>query len=236
MSLRCAGHARRTIAFAVTLVNEDANCSCFSHASSEISTAPSAWIAYESCPATECGHPTKSRSRRGEPACQSTQLGNRPSEQASGRRRIGVDPRFFGAFLNAAGMTWPVVMWMHQWHARLKLSSFLPLVTAMYLDGLLIVPAILASAYGWLSRFGSKGAWKGSDVQLHARPCTRRLSVCGWLTSRIISWRDGAASFRRSQGSFRTLLRSISHKHGSRVGYVPAALHIGFRFVVNPDM
>src|SRR6202040_1482329 len=66
----------------------------------------------------------------------------------------------FGAFLNAAGMTGPVMMWMHHWHARLKLGSLVPIVTAMYLGGLLIVPAILAAACGWLSRFGSKLAWK----------------------------------------------------------------------------
>ena len=26
----------------------------------------------------------------------------------------------FGAFVNAAGMTEPVMMWMHHWHARLE--------------------------------------------------------------------------------------------------------------------
>src|SRR6267154_599009 len=42
----------------------------------------------------------------------------------------------FGAFLNAAGMTEPVMMWMHQWHARLQLSSMVPIVTLMYFCGL----------------------------------------------------------------------------------------------------
>jgi len=66
----------------------------------------------------------------------------------------------FGAFLNAAGMTEPVMMWMHQWHTRLELSSMVPIVTLMYVGGLLIVPAMLAAACGWLSRLGTKGSWK----------------------------------------------------------------------------
>ncbi len=68
----------------------------------------------------------------------------------------------FGAFLNAAGMTEPVMMWMHRWHARLALSSMVPVVTALYAGGLLIVPAILAAACGWVShRWAQAGAsWK----------------------------------------------------------------------------
>jgi polyferredoxin len=66
----------------------------------------------------------------------------------------------FGAFLNAAGMTEPVMMWMHQWHGRLELSSMVPIVTLMYVGGLLIVPAIFAAACGWLSRLGTKASWK----------------------------------------------------------------------------
>ena len=64
----------------------------------------------------------------------------------------------FGAFLNAAGMTEPVMMWMHQWHARL--GSMLPVVTVMYAAGLLIAPALLAVACGWISRLGAREAWK----------------------------------------------------------------------------
>jgi cytochrome c oxidase assembly factor CtaG len=68
----------------------------------------------------------------------------------------------FGAFVNAAGMTEPVMMWMHQWHARLGLSSMVPLVTALYAVGLLIVPAVLVAACGWFSLRWSQpnSAWK----------------------------------------------------------------------------
>jgi hypothetical protein len=66
----------------------------------------------------------------------------------------------FGAFLNAAGMTGPVMMWMHHWQARLSLSSIVPVVTVMYAGGLLIIPAMLAAACGWISRLGSQTAWK----------------------------------------------------------------------------
>jgi cytochrome c oxidase assembly factor CtaG len=66
----------------------------------------------------------------------------------------------FGAFLNAAGMTEPVMMWMHQWHARLQLSSIVPIVTVMYVCGLFIVPGMLAAACAWISRRSAKASWK----------------------------------------------------------------------------
>jgi hypothetical protein len=66
----------------------------------------------------------------------------------------------FGAFVNAAGMTGPVMMWMHHWHARLRLSSMVPVVTAIYAVGLLILPVMLAAACGWMSRLGTQRAWK----------------------------------------------------------------------------
>jgi cytochrome c oxidase assembly factor CtaG len=66
----------------------------------------------------------------------------------------------FGAFVNAAGMTEPVMMWMHAWHSRLELSSMVPIVTVMYALGLLIVPAVLTGACGWISRRRVQAAWK----------------------------------------------------------------------------
>ena len=63
----------------------------------------------------------------------------------------------FGAFVNAAGMTEPVMMWIHHWHARLGLSSMVPIVTALYAGGLLIIPGILAAVCGWVSlRWGKR--------------------------------------------------------------------------------
>jgi cytochrome c oxidase assembly factor CtaG len=64
----------------------------------------------------------------------------------------------FGAFLNAAGMTQPVMMWMHQFHARL--GSMLSVVTLMYVAGLILIPAASAAACGWMSRFGARASWK----------------------------------------------------------------------------
>jgi len=66
----------------------------------------------------------------------------------------------FGAFLNAAGMTEPVMMWMHQWHARLQLSSIVPIVTVMYVGGLLIIPGMVVAVCGWISRLGTNASWK----------------------------------------------------------------------------
>jgi cytochrome c oxidase assembly factor CtaG len=68
----------------------------------------------------------------------------------------------FGAFVNAAGMTEPMMMWIHHWHARLGLNSTIPIVTALYAVGLLIIPGIFAAACGWASRrWAQAGAtWK----------------------------------------------------------------------------
>ncbi len=67
----------------------------------------------------------------------------------------------FGAFVNAAGMTESVMLWMHQLHARLELSSMVPLVTALY-AGALIVAATLVAACGWFSLRGSltNSSWR----------------------------------------------------------------------------
>jgi hypothetical protein len=46
-----------------------------------------------------------------------------------------------GAFVSAASMTGPVMMWMHLWHARL--GSMLPVTTMYYAAGQLLVPAVL---------------------------------------------------------------------------------------------
>jgi len=68
----------------------------------------------------------------------------------------------FGAFLNAAGMTEPVMMWMHRWHARLELSSMVPIVSVLYAGGVLIIPGILAAACGWASLHSARASagWK----------------------------------------------------------------------------
>jgi ferredoxin len=68
----------------------------------------------------------------------------------------------FGAFVNAAGMTEPVMLWIHRWHARLGLNSLVPLVTALYAGALLLLPAMLVAACGWFSLRWSQtnSAWK----------------------------------------------------------------------------
>jgi len=63
----------------------------------------------------------------------------------------------FGAFLNAAGMTAPAMMWMHRWHA--SLGSMLAVVTLVYVAGLL-APAILVGVCGWLSRLAANPSWR----------------------------------------------------------------------------
>ncbi len=58
----------------------------------------------------------------------------------------------FGAFLNAAGMTIPVMNWMNGWQARLGLVSRVPMVAAFYFIGLFLPLALVVV----LSRSRSK--------------------------------------------------------------------------------
>jgi hypothetical protein len=44
--------------------------------------------------------------------------------------------------------------WMHRWHARV--GSMVLVVTVMYAAGLVVIPAALAAACGWVSRFGAR--------------------------------------------------------------------------------
>ena len=87
----------------------------------------------------------------------------------------------FGAFVNAAGMTEPVMMWMHHLHAlehaRLGLSSMVPIVSVLYACGLLIIPAILAAACGWAepSLGASECRLEGADLRFHACAGSARL-------------------------------------------------------------
>ncbi len=48
----------------------------------------------------------------------------------------------FGAFVNAAGMVSPVMMWEHGWHARLGANAMPLIVGAFVLTGVLIAPAV----------------------------------------------------------------------------------------------
>jgi hypothetical protein len=50
----------------------------------------------------------------------------------------------FGAFVNAAGMIGPVMMWEHRWHARLGVHG-MPLAVGMFVTAGAIVIPVLAS-------------------------------------------------------------------------------------------
>lgn len=78
----------------------------------------------------------------------------------------------FGAFVNAAGMTGPVMMWMHDWHAKLGLSSMVPIVTALYAGGLLVIPGLLVAACGWVSRH-----WAQASVTWKEASCSFALAL-----------------------------------------------------------
>ncbi len=57
----------------------------------------------------------------------------------------------FGAFVNAAGMSDPVMMWEHRWHARLGVHAMPWIVAAFVLAGTISLPALLISICGLFS-------------------------------------------------------------------------------------
>ncbi len=73
----------------------------------------------------------------------------------------------FGGFINAAGMTDPVMMWRHRLHA-----SFFVFNTIFYVAGLLAVPAMLAIVCGWLCKL-----WAGPASSVRALICTFALAM-----------------------------------------------------------
>ena len=61
----------------------------------------------------------------------------------------------FGAFVNAAGMTEPVMMWEHRWHARLGPGAMPAVTGAFVLSGAVLVPALVLLLCGCLNRLAS---------------------------------------------------------------------------------
>lgn len=58
----------------------------------------------------------------------------------------------FAAFVNAAGMTGPVLDWQDDLRSRFGLASPLPLVLALYAIGLVVLPVLLMGVVAWASR------------------------------------------------------------------------------------
>jgi ferredoxin len=73
----------------------------------------------------------------------------------------------FGAFINAAGMTDPVMMWMHRLHA-----SFFSVMTILYVAGLFAVPAAVAIGCGWACKL-----WAGSALSVREVICAFVLAM-----------------------------------------------------------
>jgi cytochrome c oxidase assembly factor CtaG len=66
----------------------------------------------------------------------------------------------FGAFVNAAGMTGPVMMLEHSWHGRLGIQSMPLIVGALVVAGVLIAPALAVAACAVLNwGVGTFGRW-----------------------------------------------------------------------------
>jgi cytochrome c oxidase assembly factor CtaG/polyferredoxin len=62
----------------------------------------------------------------------------------------------FGAFVNAAGMVGPVMMWEHSWHARLGAHAMPYIVAAFVLVGVVIFPVLATLLFG---------AWKTQSAR-----------------------------------------------------------------------
>ena len=71
----------------------------------------------------------------------------------------------FGAFVNAAGMVGPVMMWEHSWHARLGAHMMPAIVGAFVVAGVVILPALVVSLCGSLNWVTSSAANTGQTVR-----------------------------------------------------------------------
>ena len=74
----------------------------------------------------------------------------------------------FGAFVNAAGMVGPVMMWEHGWHARLGAHMMPAIVAAFVVAGVLLVPAVIVTVCGGLNRLAGSRANLGQTVRRFA--------------------------------------------------------------------
>jgi hypothetical protein len=101
----------------------------------------------------------------------------------------------FGAFVNAAGMTKPVLMWEHEWHARL---GSLPAITCVFvLMGAVVVPAAAVFLCAQLNRLAraNLAVW---DV---ARRCVLAFVPIGtgmWAAHLLYHWASTWAVHMRS--------------------------------------
>ncbi|MCU1238946.1 MAG: yccM [Candidatus Solibacter sp.] len=128
----------------------------------------------------------------------------------------------FGAFVNAAGMTDPVMMWMHRWHGRLRLGSMVPIMTAVYLCGVLIVPGILATACGWVSQ-----CWKRETVTRKELACSFTLALIPvgfgmWLAHFSNHLATGWSSFVPAIERFLSRDASADYPPGPIPGWLPS--------------
>jgi cytochrome c oxidase assembly factor CtaG/polyferredoxin len=60
----------------------------------------------------------------------------------------------FGAFVNAAGMVSPVMMWEHGWHARLGVHAMPFIVAAFVVAGLILLPGLAVTVCNRIARAG----------------------------------------------------------------------------------
>jgi cytochrome c oxidase assembly factor CtaG/polyferredoxin len=85
----------------------------------------------------------------------------------------------FGAFVNAAGMIGPVMLWEHGWHARLGADAMPLIVAAFVLTGAVVLPAIVTLLCGALNRL--------TAAKVNTRDFVRR-SVLGLVPIGVGMW------------------------------------------------
>ena len=75
----------------------------------------------------------------------------------------------FGAFVNAAGMVAPVMMWEHSWHARLGIHAMPFIIGLFVLAGAVLLPTLAAGISAALNRL--------VDARLNVFDFARRLAL-----------------------------------------------------------
>jgi hypothetical protein len=108
----------------------------------------------------------------------------------------------FGAFVNAAGMTGPVMTWEHRWHARLGPGAMPWIIAAFILGGAVLLPLFISFGFSLttskelMHRFAFALVPMGfamwlAHLMFHFVSSLGAWIPAGWLTSAQILILDG---------------------------------------------
>lgn len=113
----------------------------------------------------------------------------------------------FGAFVNAAGMVSPVMMWQHRWHARLGPHMMPAVVAAFVLLGAVVLPALSVLLCAGLNRLtGSLSAPAVRRFIFSLVPLGAAMWAAHLLYHFATGWSAPAAAVERIIGGLGTAL------------------------------